>query len=982
MSKFSIFSTDSICQIIAEESAFEGVRRIAKVVSGDIELVCGRAPEVISNLGDAKSENLILVGTVGKSALLKELSDSKRIDLSLIDGKREVFMIKSIDEPFADHPEIKKALVIAGSDKRAAIYGLFKISEDCGVSPLVYWGDAFPKPKDSVAVDYTDAFVSKEPSVKYRGFFINDEWPAFGGWCNARFGGFNVNAYEYVFQLLLRLKGNYMWPAMWSSSFSEDGPGIANAELADIYGVVMGASHHEPMCRQGVEWQKVYKNYGDSNSWSFISNREAITEFWRDGLKRNKNFENIITVGMRGENDSLLLGENATLEDNINLLKEVITTQNELIKEIVNPDIKEVPRMLALYNEVENFYYAPNGLKNWEGLDNVILMLCDDNFANLRYLPTESERSHNGGFGMYFHYDYHGASISYEWLNSNRLTKTWEQMTMAYDYGIRDLWIVNLGDIKGLEYPICYFLDLAYDFDKYGSNAVNKVEDYVKNWVKTQYGEWLNDEQLCDVYTIMNGYSKLNNLRTPESMNQRIYAPINFREGERIWNECQHLIDLAGKIYSEAPEKIKPSIFTMVYYPTVASLNFVQMHIEAAWNNYYASHGSLAANKYLDCVKKRVAIDAELKNQFDAVLDGKWIHMMDSAHTGFATWCSEDWRYPLVSEVVPVHFDKSYVSFSGYEPYSIGKFWSSSKPLHNFEFLRPDTEFITINVETGSSMKLEYDIKCNKDWLKFEKTNGRLSVNDPMDTINVECDRSKLSGEEEAEIIVACKFIPLTDGNDDSWDSVDRIPYSSRVKLIVHASKGEYDYPKMTFVETEGYVAMDADRFVSNHTTEDASWVAIDHLSRLDRPALKVLPSTASLLDADGNFTADDIPYVEYSFVTDKEGEWDMELWLSCRNPVAIDAKMRYAYSINGDETKVVSTISETYKARYCREWNKEILDVLRISKTDVKVKNGVNTLKIFGGDPNVIIQKIVLYPKGKMPAKTYTGPKESYFVK
>lgn len=968
MRKFCIASKNSICSILAENEALEGVKRISKVISEDICLATAKTPLVVSDLNDVKSDSLIIAATVGNSPVLDKLIALGLVDISPLTGKREVYLIQHLEAPFADHPEIKDVLVVAGIDKRATIYGLFDISAACGISPLVYWGDIAPKCKDEIFVDYSTPYVSKQPSVKYRGFFINDEWPAFGGWCNARFGGFNANAYEYVFQLLLRLKGNYFWPAMWSSAFSEDGPGIANAELANIYGVVMGASHHEPMCRAGVEWQQIFKKYGDDNTWSFISNREAITEFWRDGLKRNKDFENVITVGMRGENDSLLLGANATLEDNINVLKGVINKQNELMTEIVNPKLEEIPRMLALYNEVEDFYYAPEkGLKGWEALDGVILMLCDDNFANLRYLPTDDDRDHNGGFGMYYHYDYHGASISYEWINSNRLTKTWEQMTMAYDYGIRDMWIVNLGDIKGLEYPLCYFLDLAYNFEKYGTDNPNKVEEYVYNWIDTQYGDWLTESQKKDVFTVLNGYTKYNNARTPESMNSRIYSPVNFREGERVWQECQTLIDLATKLYNEAPEGCKDSIFTMVYYPCVASLNLVQMSIEAGWNNYYAAKGSLAANKYLDCVKKRSAIDTELRNRFNAVLDGKWVHMMDSAHHGFKCWCDEDWSYPTVSEVVPVHTAKSYVSFAGREWYSIGRFWTLSRPLSNREFMRPDTEYITINIETGSSCDLKYKIMCNKPWLIFDKTEGVVTPADGIASINVKCDRAALSGEETAEITVISDF-----------GLKDR----TRARLFVTACPGNYIAKPMTFIDTEGFVSMDAHHFSSKHNAADSEWVAIEHLSKIDTPALKVLPSTSAFLKTEDEFNTTDVPYLEYSFITENAGEWEAEIYLSARNPVAIDAKMRLGLSANDSETAIVSTIPAHYKARNCREWNEDVLNVVRTCKAPITTVNGVNTLKIFGGDPNVIVEKIVCYPKGKAPAKTYLGTPESYYVK
>lgn len=977
---FKIYSDGAFAQILVEDSAFEGVKLVANAHADDIKLVCGKKPEIVSSVSDVKSKSVIIAATVGKSSLL----DSLDIDFSEISGKREVYSLTYVKDPFEG---VSEALVVAGSDKRGTIYGIFDISERIGVSPLVYWGDVLPKRRDEVTIDIGDGFVSKEPSVRYRGLFINDDWPAFGGWCHERFGGYNAKAYEPVFQLLLRLKGNYLWPGMWTGIFSEEGPGLLNAELADKYGIVMGASHHEPMCRAGAEWQKIYKQYGDDNTWSFISNKEAITEFWRDGLKRNKDFENVITVGMRGENDSLLLGKNATLEDNINVLRNVILTQNELMKEIVNPKLSEIPRMLALYYEVEDFYHGDKtakGLKNWDALDGVILMLCDDTYGNLRFLPDETDRDHNGGFGMYYHYDYHGSPISYEWMNTNRLSKTWEQMSMAYDYGVRDLWIVNLGDIKGLEYPLCYFMDLAYDFEKYGTNARNSVEGYVKNWVKKQYGDWFEKEQLDDIFTVLNGYTKLNNARTPESMNQYVYAPINFNEGKRVYDECEYIIDLATKLYKTAPEPIKASVFYEIYYPAVASLNFVQMSIETGWNTFYASHGSLAANKYLNCVKDRVALDYKLHSEYDRLLDGKWVHMADSAHHGFRSWNNEDWRYPTVSEVIPVPSCKSYVSFAGRETYSIGTYWVSSPVLENREFRRPDVEKITINIETGSSAELHYEIKCNKDWLRFERTSGVLTPEEGIAHIDVYCLRDKLSGEDVADIAVNCIFRTDDMSEKDNEVMYDKPIGRTTAKMKVYAG-GKFDYPAGTYVDTEGYVSMEASGYTSLKDGDGCGWRSIDHLSRLDTPAMKVFPSNSCFIDNDTDeYISDNVPYMEYTFAVEKGGEYEAMLYLSTRNPVAMYAKLRVGVGVNCAAPEVIYTVAKDYKPGMhgSAKWGNDVLEKVRTVKTKMNLQPGLNNVRIYGGDPNIILEKTVIYPDGKQPPKTYFGAPESYRIK
>ena len=241
-----------VVPFLVEESAFEGVKRIVGKVARDVERVCGVFPQIVENY-DGCSQ-IILCATLGKSSLIETLSAKGEFDKSSIENKREVYQIQLVENPFEG---VREALVICGSDKRGTIYGAFALSEYIGVSPLCYWGDVEPATQKTLVVSKDIEIVSKEPSVKYRGFFINDEWPCFGNWTFSHFGGFTAEMYDHVFEFLLRLKGNYLWPAMWSSSFPLDGPGNLNEELADLYGVVIGYSHHEPCLRASEEWDKV-----------------------------------------------------------------------------------------------------------------------------------------------------------------------------------------------------------------------------------------------------------------------------------------------------------------------------------------------------------------------------------------------------------------------------------------------------------------------------------------------------------------------------------------------------------------------------------------------------------------------------------------------------------------------------------------------------------------------------------------------------
>lgn len=643
MGKTVLYEKDKlVSSVVIDNCCFKGVERIANVFAQDHALVTGVKPCVskldAAKFADSASKFKIVFATLGKSEILPMLADKAGFDLKKIEGKREVFCL------FISGNN----LVAAGSDLRGTIYGIFEVSRLFGVSPLVYWGDVVPEKKDKVEVDLTNGFISKEPSITYRGFFINDEWPAFGNWCLDHFGGFTVGAYEQVFLLLLRLRGNYMWPAMWSSTFSEDGPGLANAELANELGIIMGASHHEPMCRAGAEWQHIYSQYCDDNTWSFISNTDAITRFWKDGIIRNKDFRNIITIGMRGENDSKLLGANATLKDNIDVIKSAITTQRKLISEVFGCDPDDVPQMLAIYKEVEDYYYGNKdtaGLREWEELKNVIFMLCEDNFGNTRGLPEKSDlEKHPGGFGMYYHFDYHGAPISYEWQNCVRLTKTCDQLTNAYDHGVRKLWIVNVGDIKGVEYPLEYFMDLAYDYETWSN--IDLVEDYVSRFVDEQFGYAISASDKKDLLELIDGFTKWSTVRKIEAVSPSTYHAAHYGEASYVINECNKYIGIANKLQKSLRDDIRVGYDSMFYYPALAELNVIRLNAYASLNEHFFKAGSKEADMYAEYLDRCIAYDKKIVDIYNKQLNGKWDHMMQSAHVWFKTWCDQGWSYP------------------------------------------------------------------------------------------------------------------------------------------------------------------------------------------------------------------------------------------------------------------------------------------------------------------------------------------------
>jgi hypothetical protein len=537
------YGKGNACPFTVEVEAFEGVKKIAQKIAKDFEKVCGTLPQIITEISP-KGKTAILFATLGHSPLLDALMGEGKFDPSSVSGKNEVYQIKIIDKAFNGTTQ---ALVVCGSDKRGTIYGMFAVSEFIGVSPLHFWGDAEPLRLERIAITEAIETVSKEPSVKYRGFFINDEWPCMGNWTVSHFGGFTAAMYDHVFELLLRLKGNYLWPAMWTSSFALDGPKSLNEELADIYGVVIGASHHEPCLRASEEWDLVRgPNSVYGNEWNYYTNKDGLLKYWEDGLKRSGKYEKIITIGMRGERDSKMLGEKSTVKDNVELLKDIISNQRRLIKEYSG----QSPQLLALYKEVEEYFYGSGeyeGLKDWDGLDDVCCMLCDDNFGFVRTLPTAELG--NRKFGMYYHFDYHGGPFSYEWMPSTSYERTWEQLCKAYDHGVREVWIVNVGDLKFNEVPLAYFMDLAYDFEKWGSANLNSVEEYTNCWFEKTFPS--EDSSIrSKMAAVLHGYIRLNAQRRPEALNAEIYHPCHYLEADRMLELAAGIKSVNEEVYA------------------------------------------------------------------------------------------------------------------------------------------------------------------------------------------------------------------------------------------------------------------------------------------------------------------------------------------------------------------------------------------------------------------------------------------------
>src|SRR5256885_11044805 len=398
---FSIVTRNAAATLLVDSADFPGVVRAVNDLQADIERVTNRTAAIAhdeNNLGS----NVIAVGTVGKSKIIDELIRDHKIDVTPIAGKWESFLIRVVPKPF---PGVASGLIIAGSDKRGTIYGIYDLSDQIGVSPWYWWADVPVQHHDELFVK-PGTYVQGPPAVKYRGIFLNDEAPSLTGWVKEKYGNYNHEFYTKVFELLLRLKANYLWPAMWNNAFNEDDP--LNASLADEYGIVMGTSHHEPMLRAQQEWKRFGKG-----EWNYEHNDSTLRAFWSQGIRNMGTRESIVTVGMRGDGDMPM-----TAGSNIALLERIVADQRKIIAGVTGKDASATPQLWALYKEVQDYYD-----KDMRVPDDVTLLFADDNWGNIRRLPSGTDTLRSGGFGVYYHFDYVGGPRNYKWLNTIPIAK-------------------------------------------------------------------------------------------------------------------------------------------------------------------------------------------------------------------------------------------------------------------------------------------------------------------------------------------------------------------------------------------------------------------------------------------------------------------------------------------------------------------------------------------------------------------------------
>jgi hypothetical protein len=895
-----------------------GVVRAVHDLQKDIERVTGGSPALATSWQTA-GPNLILIGTLGKSAIIDRLVREKKIDATAIAGKWESFLVETVPHPL---PSISSALVIAGSDKRGTIYGIYDLSEQIGVSPWYWWADVPVHRHDTLTVQ-PGIYSQGPPAVKYRGIFLNDEAPALTGWVKENYGNYNHEFYERVFELILRLKGNYLWPAMWNNAFNEDDP--ANPRLADEYGIVMGTSHHEPMMRAQQEW----KRHG-TGPWDYSKNGQVLREFWTQGLKRNKDYESIVTIGMRGDGD-LPMSDSA----NISLLEKIVADQRNIIGTAYQRDPSTVMQDWALYKEVLEYYD-----KGMRVPDDVTLLWCDDNWGNIRRLPTPEERKRPGGAGIYYHFDYVGDPRNYKWINTNPIPKVWEQMNLALNYGADRIWIVNVGDLKPMEFPIEFFLSFAWNPSRWPKENLG---EFTRMWVTREFGP----QHAVEIAEILSKYAKYNGRRKPELLEPGTYSLVNYREADRIVDDFNAITKEAESLYAKLPVEQKDAFYELILHPTKASSVVNELYVAAAKNQLYASQGRSGTNALADEVESLFKKDAELSAYYNHTLaGGKWDHMMDQTHIGYRYWQEPPVNnVPKVTRIALPQAASMGVAIDGS---TIARPDSPEKAfLPQFDVFGQQRSYIEI-FNRGKT-PFTFQASRSDSWITLSQVQGHI--------------------EQEARI----------------WVSIDwpRVPYGlQRGSITISASTGQTLAVNLQalrpatqapndldgFVETNGYVSIDATHYTKKVDQHTVRWEKIDDLGRTDS-AMTLFPVTA-----ESTKPGENAPRLEYKMYLFTAGDLRVDAILDPTLNFVPGRGLRYAISFDDQPPQTIDALAD----RSTEAWSTAVKDGVRKSSSTHQIAApGYHTLKIWMVDPAVVLQKLVIDLGGVRPS--YLGPPESF---
>jgi len=929
---FNLLANNSVADLLADPNDSKTVLLAAQLFSEDIERVSGQKAHVKNDVRSV-APLCVIIGTIDQSRFIKELIQNKKIDVGEVKEKWESCLIQVVDNPLVG---VKKALVVAGSDRRGTAYGLMEISKQMGVSPWYYFADVAVKKRATIDIK-SGRFVQKSPSIKYRGIFINDEMWGLRPWAQYTQApeegkGIGPSTHRKIFELMLRLKANILWPAMHLhttpfNTYPE------NKVVADEYGIVMGASHIEPMLRNnmpGAEWDKEYPN----EPWDYVKNKAHIYKYWEDRVKENGKHENMYTLGKRGKDDE------ASSDITVKVLEEIFTDQRTILKKWINKDVTQVPQVLIPYTEILGLYNK--GLKV---PDDIIICWPDDNFGNIRQLPNKEEQQRAGGSGIYYHFQWlNGATTAYPWLYTTPLALTWSEMKKAYDYNVRDLWIVNVGDIKPAEIGIEHFMQMAWDTSDFQSN---NPSGFLKDWATRDFGK----QYAARISNIMSKHYELGYARRPDNMvmyNDSIkkysydwFSVSNYNdEAQQRIDAYDKLIKETDAVYASLPDSKKDAFFQMVVYNVKGAGLQNKKVIYAQKSHAYGLQNRASASTYAAMAQQAENDINTLINHYNKELvtvGAKWDHMASQPGPWGAQW--QQWAMPPVSTYAANGRPEMKLTTEGGEPLK----------LPGISVYNNDKRFIDL-YNTGNGV-LYWSADVSHDWIKLSKTSGAMRGEQRL-WVNIDWTKAPKGKDIGGSITFNWTSTATDKGT----------PYTVHLSLLNPAKPSLASVKG--FVESNGYLSIEAEHYSRKTDQKHASWNVIEGLGRTGN-SITILPTNVP-----SHVKIEEIvsqsPALEYDLYTFSKGEATIDFNCIPSNPINADYQLRLAMAVDNDPPVIVS-----------HRVSRDVMDnLMKLQGKLILKKEGQHTLKIWMVDPGLTIDKIIIDTGGVKGS--YLGPPES----
>lgn len=945
---FTLASPRQTAAILYDASDAAVVKRAAELFAADVEAVTGRRPQVTSATGETGPA--VIVGTVGGSALIRRLSEAGKIDTAPLEGAWERYLIQTVANPL---PGIRKALVIAGSDRRGAAYGLFTLSELIGVSPWYWWADVPVKKHAALHVD-TPPTYSQTPSVRYRGIFLNDEDWGLTPWASQTFeperGNIGPRTYAKVCELLLRLKANYLAPAMHpvSTSFNQI---PENKLVADTFAIVMGSTHCEPLLlNTASEWDTQ-----TMGPWNYDKNKEGINRVLTQRVRENSPYENVYTLALRGLHDGAM-STTLPMHEKVRMLQQALLDQRQILAENIDRPVETVPQAFTPYKEVLEIY--SNGL---ELPDDVTIVWPDDNYGYMKRLSGVREQRRTGRSGVYYHVSYLGVPHSYLWFSTTPPSLMYEELRKAYDTTADRLWLLNCGDLKGSEMQVSLFLDMAWDIGRF---TADNVVTYPARWLAGIFGEAYYDR----LEAMTREHLRLAFPRKPEYMGwgyhwnrfdhnceqltDTDFSFTNYDEAPRRLEAYRKLGARAEALLHEIGDEARPAFYQLVYYPLRGAELMNRMTLGGQRNRWYARQGRAATNAVRDEVQRCYDSLQVITRGYNSLLGGKWNHMMSMRqnYDGVSAY----FNLPHLATHDAAGAPRLALQVAGEDVTGARAFHA----LPAFDNYLRRTYPVEIYNRGGGT--LAWTAHASEPWVVLSKSAGKTADEERI-TVGIDWEKAPSGNAVPAQIVFRAG-----EQSEKVLVSLFNPTAPSRAEL-----RGIY-------VENNGCVSIPAAGCHRVRENDRIKITAVEDLG-IEGPALQLGDPTAPLQI----FRSRDVPCAEYDFYAFDAGSVDVYTYVLPTFPLHADRDFRIGENTNTDtkysvqiDDGALATPSSSH-VEYSQVWFESVLRNCAVNKSTLHIdKPGRHTLRIRVGDPGIVLQKIVLDFGGMK--RSYLGPQST----